>query len=221
MTSPRTAPPGRSSVSLGSASTALAPRLMSAADHLGDLSCDYTGLASVIEVRGTVHWLTHRDGPARALAVDPDVRARMPRVLGRDGQVVWVSDAGGVDGLEVAAAEGATCRGPATAVATPEGAVEVRAAAGPRRLAAGELGLVNELAAAPDGSTVAVASRDGRLLVVDIDSGAVRELAQSPDGAMSGLAYSPDSAWLAWAHPGPSRSAGSGWPGWPTTRSRT
>jgi tricorn protease len=192
------------SVSLGSASTTLAPRLMSAADHLGDLSCDYTGLASVIEVRGTVHWLTHRDGPARALAVEPDVRARMPRVLGRDGQVVWVSDAGGVDGLVVAAAEGAEpAMGPATEVATEEGPVEVEPAARPRRLAAGELGLVNELAAAPDGSTVAVASRDGRLLVVDIDSGAVRELAQSPDGAMSGLAYSPDSAWLAWSHPGP------------------
>ena len=192
------------SVSLGSASTALAPRLTSAADHLGDLSCDDTGQASVIEVRGTVHWLTHRDGPARALAVDPEVRARMPRVLGRDGQVVWVSDAGGVDGLVVAAAEGGEpAAGPAIEVATEEGAVEVEPAAGPRRLAAGELGLVNELAAAPDGSTVAVASRDGRLLVVDAGSGAVRELAHSADGPMSGLSYSPDSAWLAWAHPGP------------------
>ena len=178
-------------VSLGSASTALAPRLISAADHLGDLSCDYTGLASVVEVRGTVHWLTHHDGPARALAVDPDVRARMPRVLGRDGLVVWVSDAGGADGLEVSPAEG------------PEVSAGGRLRAGPRRLAAGELGLVNELAAAPDGSTVAVSARDGRLLVVDIASGAVRQLAQSPDGAMSGLAYSPDSAWLAWSHPGP------------------
>jgi len=175
------------SISLGSASTALTPRLLSAADHLGDLSCDYTGLASAIEVRGTVHWLTHRDGPARALAVEPGVRARMPRVLGRDGLVVWVSDAGGADNLEVA----------------PAGGLEVSAAGGPRRLAAGELGLVNELAAAPDGSTAAAAARDGRLLVVDIDSGAVRQLAQSPDGAVSGLSYSPDSAWLAWSHPGP------------------
>ena len=184
------------SVSLGSASTALAPRLISAADHLGDLSCDYTGLASVIEVRGTVQWLTHRDGPARALAVEPDVRAGMPRVLGRDGLVVWVSDAGGEDGLEVAPADGAEASGAgSTGADSPAG--------GPRRLAAGELGLVNGLAAAPDGSTVAAAARDGRLLVVDIASGAVRQLAQSPDGAISGLAYSPDSAWLAWSHPGP------------------
>ena len=204
------------SVSLGSASTALAPRLMSAADHLGDLSCDYTGLASVIEVRGTVHWLTHRDGPARALAVDPEVRARMPRVLGRDGQVVWVSDAGGVDGLVVARPRALSRAGP------PRGGHGRgpwrSAAAGPRRLAAGELGLVNELAAAPDGSTVAVAARDGRLLVVDIDSGAVRELAQSRTGPCPG--WPTPRTRPGWPGPTParSRSAGSGWPGWRTTR---
>ena len=161
------------------------PRLISAEDHLDDLSCDYTGQASAVEVRGTVHWLTHRDGPARALAVTP--RARLPRVLGRTGQVVWVSDAGGEQALEVAAA----------------GAAPGSAPGPPRRLAAGQLGRVTDLAAAPDGMTVAVAARDGRLLVVDVASGQVTELAASSDGAVTGLAYAPDSAWLAWAQPGP------------------
>ena len=49
----------------------------------------------MVEVRGTVHWLTHKDGPARALHVDPDARARLPRVLGETGRVVWVTDAAG------------------------------------------------------------------------------------------------------------------------------
>ncbi|HUY46244.1 MAG TPA: PDZ domain-containing protein [Streptosporangiaceae bacterium] len=182
--------PRQVNISLGSAATALAPRLTSAADHLGDLSCDDKGRASAVEVRGTVHWLTHRDGPARALAVAPEARARLPRVLGRSGQVVWVSDAGGADALEIAPATG------------PE-LVAGAGPAGPRRLAEGQLGLVNDLAAAPDGSTVAVAARDGRLLLVDIASGEVTQLAQSLDGAVSGLAYAPDSAWLAWSHPGP------------------
>ncbi len=177
-------------ITLGSASTALAPRLVSAEDHLGALSCDHAGLASAVEVRGTVHWLTHRDGPARALAVHQDARARLPQVLGRTGQVVWVTDAGGADALETGAAEG------------PELAPGA-APAPPRRLAEGQLGLVSELAAAPDGSTVAVAARDGRLLLVDVGSGAVTQLAASEDGETSGLAYSPDSAWLAWAQPGP------------------
>ncbi len=178
------------SITLGSASTALAPRLVSAEDHLGALSCDHSGQASAVEVRGTVHWLTHRDGPARALAVDPGARARMPQVLGRTGQVVWVTDADGADALEIGPADG-----PELAPGAAPGA--------PRRLAAGQLGLVNELAAAPDGSTVAVAARDGRLLLVDVAAGTVTPLDQSTDGAVSGLAYTPDSAWLAWSHPGP------------------
>src|SRR2546423_8453186 len=59
------------------------------------------------------------------------------------------------------------------------------------------------LAASPDGATVAATARDGRLLVVDVASGQVTELAASDDGAISGLSWSPDSAWLAWAQPGP------------------
>ena len=177
-------------VTLGSVSTALVPRLISAEDHLGALSCDYAGLASAVVVRGTVHWLTHRDGPARALAVSPDARARLPQVLGQTGQAAWISDAGGTDAVEIA---------PAAGPELAPGSLPP----GPRRLAEGQLGLVNALAAAPDGATLAVAARDGRVLLVDVASGAVRELAASDDGAVSGLAYAPDSAWLAWSHPGP------------------
>jgi tricorn protease len=182
--------PRRVNITLGSASAARAPRLISAQDHLGDLSCDETGRASAVEVRGTVHWLTHRDGPARALAVAPDARARLPRVLGAAGDVVWVSDAGGSDALEIAPSSGPEL----TAGAAP---------AQPRRLGEGALGLVSELAAAPDGSTVAVAARDGRLHIVDVESGQVTQLAQATDGPVTGLSYAPDSAWLAWSHPGP------------------
>jgi tricorn protease len=210
-------------VRLASPVVGRSPRLISAEDHLGDLSCDHTGQASAVEVRGTVHWLTHRDGPARALAVTP--RARLPRVLGRTGQVVWVSDAGGEQALEIASADGT----PATAA--PAGSPQARSvvdgtsppqrgrpghidrggsgdaaalsAGSPRRLAAGQLGRVTDIAAAPDGMTAAVAARDGRLLLVDVGSGQVTELAASADGAVTGLAYSPDSAWLAWAEPGP------------------
>ncbi len=164
---------------------ARAPRLISADDHLGSLSCDHSGQASAIEVRGTVHWLTHRDGPARALSVVPGVRARLPRVLGSTGRVAWVTDAEGADAIEIAAAEG-------PAAVTPS-----------RKLAAGAIGWVSDLAAAPDGGAVAVAARDGRLCAVDVTSGAVTELASSGNGEVTGLAWSPDSAWLAWSQPGP------------------
>lgn len=180
--------PRRVEIRLASPAAPRAPRLMSAEDHLGTVSCDATGQASVVEVRGTVHWLTHRDGPARALSVVPGARARLPRVLGTAGQVIWVTDAGGEDALEIAAGDDS---GPAAAQPA-------------RRLAAGAVGRVSGLAAAPDGSAVAVAAHDGRLYLVDIASGEVSELAASDNGDITGLAWSPDSAWLAWSHPGPS-----------------
>jgi tricorn protease len=164
---------------------ARAPRLISAEDHLGSLSCDHSGQASAIEVRGTVHWLTHRDGPARALSVVPGVRARLPRVLGTTGEVAWVTDAEGADAIEIEPPDG-------QAAGTP-----------PRRLAAGAVGWVADMVAAPDGSAVAVAARDGRLLLVDVTSGEVTGVTSSGNGEVTGLAWSPDSAWLAWSHPGP------------------
>jgi tricorn protease len=174
--------PRKLEITLGSPAAARAPRLVSARDHLGSLDCDKTGQASAVEVRGTVHWLTHKDGPARALYVNPQARARLPRVLGDTGQVVWVTDAGGADALEITAADGDTS---------------------PVRLAEGLLGSVLSLAASPDGATVAAAAHDGRLLAVDVTSGQVSELAAGNDGAIDGLCFSPDSAWLAWSQPGP------------------
>ena len=87
--------PVRLDITLGSPVRGRAPRLVTAEDHVGSLSVDHGGRASAIEVRGTVHWLTHRDGPARAVSVVPGVRARFPQVLGTGGQVIWATDADG------------------------------------------------------------------------------------------------------------------------------
>jgi tricorn protease len=174
--------PRRLELTLGSAAGARMPRLVSAKDHLGSLNCDQTGQASVVEVRGTVHWLTHRDGPARALLVDPQAHGRLPQVLGETGRAVWVTDASGAEALEIGSVAGET---------------------GTSSLAEGLLGHVTELAAAPDGATVAAAAHDGTLRVVDVASGQVSELAAADDGPADGLSWSPDSAWLAWSQPGP------------------
>jgi tricorn protease len=174
-------------ITLGSPAAQRSPRLVSAKDHLGALDCDRTGQASVVEVRGTVHWLTHKDGPARALMVDPQARGRLPRVLGETGKAVWVTDASGADALQIGAVTGE----PATTT-----------------LAQGQLGHVVSLAASPDGATVAAAAHDGRLLVIDVASGQVTELATATDGAIEGPTWSPDSAWLAWSEPSLRRPRG-------------
>jgi tricorn protease len=179
--------PRRIEVSLGAASPHRASRLVSAADHLGELDCDRTGQASAVEVRGTIHWLTHQDGPARVLHADLASRARLPRVLGRSGRVAYVTSGDGAGPAAPGGAPGDTlwvAGGPETE---------------PRPLAAGQVGSVTGLAAAPDGSRIAVASHDGHIRVVEVESGAVTEVVAASDGPCDGLSWAPDSAWLAWS----------------------
>ncbi|MGP3979923.1 S41 family peptidase [Streptomyces sp. KR80] len=181
------AEPRHLDIRLGGQRSDLQPCPVRAAAHLEDARPDHTGRGSAVEIRGAIHWITHREGPARALAAEPGVRCRMPRVFRTGGAewVVWVTDAEGEDALEFAPAGGTA---PDTA---------------PRRLAAGQLGRVLDLTMAPDGSRAAVASHDGRVLLVERVSGEVREVARSAYGDADGLVFSPDSGWLAWSHPGP------------------
>ncbi|MFF0310153.1 S41 family peptidase [Streptosporangium sp. NPDC004379] len=162
-------------VRLGSPARGPQPYRVDAERRLHDLAVDETGRASAVEVQGTVHWITHRDGPARQLS--SGLAAGTPRLLGTD-RVVWVVDDGHRQGLEIG----------------PAGGGETR------RIAEGLLGEVGDLAVAPDGNTIAAAARDGRLLLVDVTSGEVVELTRA-EGQVDGLAFSPDSAWLAWSHP--------------------
>ena len=178
--------PRRVAVELSGARQGRQPRMLALGEHRGPVAVDRTGRASAVECRGTVHWVTHRDGPSRVLLAEPGVRARVPVVVA-DDRVALVTDADGEDAIEV---------------------IDLDDAAGtPRRLASGQLGRVLEVAAAPDGRTLALAAHDGRLLLVDLtdapENPAVHELTRANEGEVTGLAWSPDSAWLAWSHPGP------------------
>lgn len=176
-------------VRLGGPRAGRRPYQVPAASHLDSLACDRTGRASAVCVRGSLYWLTHRDGPARTIADEPGARVRLPEMLGETGRIAFVTDAEGEDAIEIADLPGR----PAAASAPA------------RRFAAGRLGRVRELVSSPDGETLAVASNDGRLLLVDVavedGSGTVVELARSENGPVRDLAFSPDSAWLAWSHP--------------------
>ncbi|MFJ8081070.1 S41 family peptidase [Streptomyces sp. NPDC096205] len=181
------AEPRRLDIRLGGQRTDRQPHPVDAARWFGSASPDHAARGSAVGVRGAVHWVTHRSGPARALAAEPGVRARLPRTFRVEGEewVVWVTDAEGEDALEFA---------PATGLAP---------GATPRRIAAGLLGRVLGLTMSPDGSRAAVAAHDGRVLLVERETGEVRELDRSEHGDVTGLTFSPDSGWLAWSHPGP------------------
>ncbi|MFI6639331.1 S41 family peptidase [Streptomyces sp. NPDC050504] len=183
--------PRRLEVRLGGPRTGRRAYQVPAGGHVDSISVDETGRASAVNVRGSLYWLTHRDGPARTIADTPGVRVRLPEMLGSGGQVAYVTDAEGEDAVEIAYLPRATGDRP------------------PRRLAAGGLGRVTELIADPDGERLAIASHDGRLLLIDAtedSDGEVTELIRSANGPVRDLAFSPDGAWLTWSHPGIGRS---------------
>lgn len=183
--------PRRLDVRLGGPRAGRRPYQVPAAQHVDSISVDETGRASAVVVRGSLYWLTHRDGPARTIADTPGVRVRLPEMLGSGGQVAYVTDAEGKDAVEIAYLPRAT------------GDRE------PRRLASGDLGRVLELVSDPQGERLAVASNDGRLLLLDAteeSTGEATELIRSINGPVTDLAFSPDGAWLTWSHPGIGRS---------------
>ncbi|MFI2211852.1 S41 family peptidase [Streptomyces sp. NPDC020141] len=222
--------PRRLEVRLGGPRTGRRPYQVPAASHVDAVSVDTTGRASAVSVRGSLYWLTHRDGPARTIADTPGVRVRLPVMLGTGGQVAYVTDAEGEDAVEIAYLPRAS------------GDRE------PRRLASGLLGRVQELVSDPEGELLAAASHDGRLLLLDAreedatpegtadgtaegtadgtggtgdtgdtgdtggtggaggPGGRVVELIRSANGPVRDLAFSPDGSWLAWSQPGVGRS---------------
>ncbi|GAA3372426.1 hypothetical protein GCM10020367_27300 [Streptomyces sannanensis] len=178
--------PRKLEVRLGGPRVGLRHYQVPAATNLEALSVDTTGRASAITVRGSLYWLTHRDGPARTIADAPGVRVRLPEMLGTGTQVAYVTDAEGEEAIEIAYLP--------------------RASGGraPRRLAAGRLGRVHEMVSDPDGERLAIASHDGRLLLLDVSEesdGEVTELVRSGNGPVKHLAFSPDGHWLTWSHP--------------------
>ncbi|URM91066.1 S41 family peptidase [Streptomyces sp. MRC013] len=148
--------PRKLAVRLGGPRAGRRPYQVPAAQHLQAVAVDETGRASAVCVRGSLYWLTHRDGPARSLADTPGVRVRLPEMLD-GGRVAYVTDAEGEDAVEIAYLPRASGQRP------------------PRRLAAGRLGRVLEMVSDPDGERLAIASHDGRLLLLDVSEEAVDE----------------------------------------------
>ncbi|MGW3660813.1 S41 family peptidase [Streptomyces sp. NPDC005151] len=183
--------PRKLQVRLGGPRAGRRPYQVPAATNVDSLSVDETGRASAVSVRGSLYWLTHRDGPARTIADTPGVRVRLPEMLGSMGQVAYVTDTDGEDAIEIAYLPRAS------------------GDRAPRRLASGQVGRVHELIADPEGERLAIATHDGRLLLLDTaeeSTGEPTELIRSINGPVRDLAFSPDGAWLTWSHPGIGRS---------------
>ncbi|MCG6567185.1 S41 family peptidase [Tessaracoccus sp. ZS01] len=147
-------------------------------DRLEAIVPDNGGDGSLLEWRGAAYYLTHRGGPARALADNAGVRVREPRFLDHTGgKAVWVTDAEGEDALEIRLLEGGDKA---------------------RRIGAGRLGRVMTLEPNEQGTRIAVGSHDGTVYLVDVARGNVKDIGRSTVGEASGFAWSPDGRYLVW-----------------------
>ncbi|MDP5226174.1 MULTISPECIES: S41 family peptidase [Arthrobacter] len=81
-------------------STGVIARPLDVGAHLREAQPDASGASSLVVSHGALHWLRHKDGPARGLETDSGVRARLPRFLA-DDRVAYVHDTTGEETLRI------------------------------------------------------------------------------------------------------------------------
>ena len=157
------------------------PVSIDAKQHLRAVVPDHGADASLVSWRGKTFWLTHRQGPARALSADSGVRTRDPVFLGRTGRAALITDAAGEDSLQIHTLDGGTA---------------------PRLLLTGQLGRVLHMTADPAGERLAVVCHDGWIRLITLgETPTVREVSRSGGGESSAPSFSPDGRYLLWSQP--------------------
>lgn len=143
-----------------------------------------SGQRAVFEARGDIFTVPAEHGPVRNLTRTPGVAERLPSWSPDGAHVAWWSDASGEYELVLARADG-----------TGE----------PRTLTSLGEGFRYPVSWSPDSDRAAFVDQVGMIRVIDVPSGSLTEVEQSPTwlshGPLMGLTlnWSPDGRWLAWA----------------------
>ncbi|MFA5891943.1 MAG: PDZ domain-containing protein [Actinomycetota bacterium] len=134
------------------------------------------GHSLAVEARGKLFAMPLWEGAVREYGESAGVRYRAGQWLADGERLVVVSDAGGVEGIEV--------HGPAGARARLDGL---------------DLGRVEEMAASPSKNVVALSNHRLELMLVDIDAKSVVILDRSEFEQIHHLVWSPCGDWLAYS----------------------
>jgi tricorn protease len=183
-------------VELGSPRTQRQPRFVEADRYLGGYQLDRKGKRFVVDVRGKLFSFAPFDLPVLQHGTRQGTRYRLASFLGAGSDIVTVSDATGVEALEIR-------RHPAASGAGPEAGGKPAV----QRLDVADLGRVVELVPSPDGSQLAVTNHQNQLLIVSVETGEGRLLDESAFGRPAGPTWSPDGRWVAYSFPASAKTS--------------
>lgn len=153
-----------------------ARRFVPAEAHVGSAQLHPAGHSLVIETRGKLVTMPLWEGAVRQPGIADGVRYRLGQWLADGSTLLAVSDASGEERLELHADDGSV------------------------RVLDWDIGHVESLLAAPQGTRVALANHRNELLVGDTAGGACQVVDRSDAGRCEDLAWSADGAWLAYSH---------------------
>ncbi|HEV8357751.1 MAG TPA: PDZ domain-containing protein [Gemmatimonadales bacterium] len=155
-----------------------APRWTDVSRSIAAAALSPTGKRALFEARGDIFTVPVEKGDPRNLTRSPGAADRTP-VWSSDGkQVAWFSDVG---------------KGYRLLIGTQDGLTP------PRELPIGDAKFAYEAAWSPDGSRIAFTDDKTRVRLVEVATGKLATA--DSNGANSGLAWSPDSKWLAYSRP--------------------
>ncbi|MEI8306247.1 MAG: S41 family peptidase [Chloroflexales bacterium] len=153
-------------------------RFVSPEPYLEGYTLHPAGGSLALTVRGRAFAMGNWDGAVLQYG-DESGRTRLARYLHDGKRLLLLSDTGGEEALEIHTVDGS---------------------APPRRLDGLDIGRPLRIRASPRADLVAITNQRHELLLVDLETAAVRVLDHSLHGRISGAAWSPDGHWLAYSY---------------------
>ena len=163
------------------------PQRISLASVAKDPSIGPSGKRIAVEARGQIVSIATENGDMRIIENLPGTRAMLPAWSPDGKQIAFISDRSGENELWLSDAAGGKA---------------------PRQLTKGLKGNFLDLVWAPDNKSIAIGDRSGRVIWVNASTGEFKVIDKSAyvasyDGNVPGIAYSPDSKFIAFNHQEP------------------
>ena len=166
------------SISVPDDGLGMRPARVSAADLIEDAELSPGGERALLVARGDVFTVPIENGPVRNLTRSSSAHDKVARWSPDGRRIAFISDASGEDEIYVVAQDGS---------------------GEPEQITTGGQGMRYAAEWSPAGTHLASSDKDGRLIVVDVETGEVIEVADEARGPLRDYTWSPRGGYLAFS----------------------